>query len=157
MTEIQKAFESEAIQSKIYIFRDKQVMIDRDLAELFGLETRSLNQAVKRNIKRFPQEFMFRLDDVEFKNWVSQSVIPNNEKMGLRILPYVFTEQGIAMLSTALRSDTAITVSIQIMNAFVEMRRFLRENSEVLIRLDNVEQKHIILQYETNKKFDQDC
>lgn len=75
--------------------------------------------------------------------------------MGFRILPYVFTEQGIAMLSTALRSDTAITVSIQIMNAFVEMRRFLRENSEVLVRLDNVERKHVILQHETNKKFDQ--
>lgn len=75
MTEIRTAFESEAIQSKIYTFRDKQVMIDRDLADLFGLETRSLNQAVKRNIKRFPQEFMFRLDDVEFRNWVSQFVI----------------------------------------------------------------------------------
>ena len=116
------------IQNKILVIRNQQVMIDRDIAELYGVETKVLNQAVKRNIERFPQTFMFQLNDTEFKNWRSQFVTSNSDKMGLRRPPYAFTEQGVAMLSAVLKSDTAVNVSIQIMNAFVAMRKFLQNN-----------------------------
>ena len=116
------------IQNKILVIRNQQVMIDRDIAELYGVETKVLNQAVKRNIERFPQTFMFQLNDTEFENWRSQFVTSNSDKMGLRRPPYAFTEQGVAMLSAVLKSDTAVNVSIQIMNAFVAMRKFLQNN-----------------------------
>lgn len=115
----------ETIQSKIYEIKGEKVLIDRDLAELYGVETRVINQATKRNIDRFPPEFMFQLTTNEFENWKSQIVISNSTKMGLRKAPYAFTEQGVAMLSAVLKSETAIQVSIQIMNAFVYMRRYL--------------------------------
>jgi hypothetical protein len=108
------------------------------------VETRSINQAVKRNIERFPADFMFRLTDLEFKDWVSQSVIPNNEKMGLRILPHAFTEQGIAMLSATLRSEVSVRVSIQIIREFVEMRKLLANHHSVFQRIESIEQKQII-------------
>ena len=110
--------EISVIQNKILVTRNQQVMIDRDIAELYGVETKVLNQAVKRNIERFPENFMFQLDEIEFKNWRSQFVTSNSDKMGLRRPPYAFTEQGVAMLSAVLKSETAIKVSIQIMNAF---------------------------------------
>ena len=116
------------IQNKILVIRNQQVMIDRDIAELYGVETKVLNQAVKRNIERFPQTFMFQLNNAEFANWRSQFVTSNSDKMGLRRPPYAFTEQGVAMLSAVLKSDTAVNVSIQIMNAFVAMRKFLQNN-----------------------------
>ena len=100
-------------------------MLDRDLAELYGVETRAINQAVKRNIERFPSSFMFQLDDLEFDNWKSQFVISNEDKMGLRRPPYAFTEQGVAMLSAVLRSPTAVAVSIKIMETFVAMRKLI--------------------------------
>lgn len=96
------------IVNKILILRDQKVMIDRDLAELYGVETRILNQAVKRNEKRFPEDFMFQMTNEEFSMWKSQIVISNSEKKGLRKRPYVFTEQGVAMLSSILNSDRAI-------------------------------------------------
>ena len=117
--------EIEEIRSKIHIIRGKQVMLDFDLANLYGVETRVLNQAVRRNIERFPEDFMFQLTDEELKNWKSQIVISNSIKMGLRKLPYAFTEQGVAMLSGVLRSPIAIEVNIRIMRTFVAVRQYL--------------------------------
>jgi len=121
--------ELQLIQNRICEFRGMRVMLDRDLAALYGVETRALIQATKRNLERFPQEFMFQLSPLEFENWKSQIVMSNEIKMGLRRPPYVFTEQGVAILSAVLKSDAAIKVSIQIMNAFVAMRQFLINNS----------------------------
>ena len=103
----------EEIVKQIYYFRGEKVMVDRDLAILYGVETRVLKQAVRRNIKRFPPDFMFQLNATEFKNWRSQIVISNSAKMGLRHAPMVFTEQGVAMLSGLLNSDRAIKVNIE--------------------------------------------
>lgn len=114
----------------IYTIRDKQVMVDSHLAALYKVETRVFNQAVKRNIERFPEHFRFQLTDEEYRNLKSQTVISSSDSQhgGRRYNPYVFTEQGIAMLSAVLRSDVAIEVSIKIMDAFVEMRKFLSSN-----------------------------
>jgi hypothetical protein len=142
---------TQEIQNQIFTYRNMQVMVDRDLAVMCGLETRVLNQAVKRNLERFPEAFRFQLNDLEFENWKSQIVISNEDKQGLRKLPYVFTEQGIAMLSAVLRSDVAIQVSIQIMNAFVAMRQFLTHNAAVFQRLENVEHKQLV----ADQKFEQ--
>jgi hypothetical protein len=125
-------------------------MLDRNLAELYGVETRAINQAVKRNIERFPLSFMFQLDDLEFDNWKSQFVISNEDKMGLRRPPYAFTEQGVAMLSAVLRSPTAVAVSIKIMETFVAMRKLISAHTGIVQRLETVEQKQI----ETDKKVD---
>lgn len=101
-----------SVQQRIYVIRGKQVIVDRDLAVLYGVETRVLKQAVRRNPERFPEEFMFQLDNQEFEKWRSQVVMSNADKMGLRYRPYVFTEQGVAMLSAVLKSPTAVSVSI---------------------------------------------
>ena len=111
------------IQNKIYTIRGQRVMIDRDLAEIYGVETRVLNQAVKRNMERFPEDFMFQLTDVEFHDWKSQIVISNALTMSLRKKPYVFTELGVAMLSSVLNSKTAIQINMSIMRAFVVIRQ----------------------------------
>jgi len=111
------------IQQKIFEIRNQRVMMDRDLAALYGVETRTLNQAVRRNIHRFPPDFMFQLTKEELSDWKSQTVISNSIKMGLRKPPMVFTELGVAMLSSVLNSDTAIDINISIMRAFVELRR----------------------------------
>ncbi|KKH42788.1 ORF6N domain-containing protein [Methanosarcina mazei] len=139
---------SEEIRSRIYTIRGVQVMIDRDLASLYDVETRLLNQAVKRNSERFPEEYCFQLSDEEFSNWKSQIVMSNEDRMGLRRPPYAFTEQGIAMLSAVLRSETAVKVSIRIINAFVAMRRFISSNAQIFQRLDTLE----IKQLETDRK-----
>jgi hypothetical protein len=102
----------ENIVGRIYSVRNKKVMIDRDLANLYGVETRVLNQAVRRNENRFPEDFMFQLTAEEFNDWKSQFVISNADKMGLRKPPLAFTEQGVAMLSSVLNSDSAIMVNI---------------------------------------------
>ncbi|MBQ3369301.1 ORF6N domain-containing protein [bacterium] len=109
------------IESEILVIRGQQVMIDRDLAELYGVETKRLNEQVCRNIERFPEEFCFQLNKDEFENWRSQFATSNSDKMGLRRPPYAFTEQGVAMLSAVLKSEQAILVSIQIMKVFVFM------------------------------------
>lgn len=129
------------IQGKIHNIRGLQVILDSDLAILYGVETRVLNQAVKRNSERFPPEFLFQLTENEFNNLKSQFV--TSSWGGRRNLPYAFTEQGVAMLSSVLKSDTAIKVSIQIINAFVAMRRFLASNAQVFQRLEVVEKKQI--------------
>lgn len=138
------------INDRINTIRGVQVMIDRDLASLYNVETRVINQAVKRNRGRFPEEFCFRLTKEEFTNWKSQIVMSNEDKMGLRIPPSVFTEAGVAMLSAVLKSDTAVKVSIQIINAFVTMRRFIASNATMFQRLDSLE----IKQLESDKKID---
>ena len=133
----------EIIISKIYFIRGQKVMIDRDLAELYGVETRVLNQAVRRNIKRFPEDFMFQLSQEEFTNWKSQFVTSNKDKMGLRKKPIVFTEQGVAMLSSVLNSETAITVNIKIIRVFTKMRKVLETHKKILKKLEEIERKNI--------------
>ena len=113
------------IQSKIYKIRGIRVMLDRDLAEMYGVQTKALNQAVKRNIDRFPDDFMFQLTDEETKNWKSQIVTSNSIKMGVRRNPYAFSELGVAMLSSILNSKTAIQINMSIMRAFVAMRNLV--------------------------------
>ena len=115
----------EVIQSKIYDIRGQKVMLDRDLAEMYGVETRALNQAVKRNTDRSPEDFMFQLTDEETEIWKSQIVMSNSIKMGVRRNPYVFTELGVAMLSSVLNSKTAIQINMGIMRAFVAARQLL--------------------------------
>ena len=142
------------IQNMIYSVRGKQVMLDSDLAQLYHVETKVFNQAVKRNINRFPEHFRFQLTESEFKNLRSQIVTSRENDSthgGRRYMPYVFTEQGIAMLSAVLKSDVAVEVSIKIMNSFVEMRNFLLSNREMFARLDRVELK----QLETDKKLEE--
>ena len=121
----------EAIAGKIYLIRGTKVMLDRDLAELYGVETKVLKQAIRRNIKRFPPDFMFELSKEEFKNWRSQFVTSNRIKMGLRHLPMAFTEQGVAMLSGVLNSDRAIAVNIQIMRNFTKLRHMVSDNEDL--------------------------
>ena len=133
---------SEKIVSKIYIFRNKKVMLDRDLAELYGVRTMVLNQAVKRNIKRFPEDFMFQLDKKEMENWKSQIVISKSLKMGLRKSPLVFTEQGVAMLSSVLNSDRAINVNIQIIRTFTKIRELLATNEALQRKMVEMERKY---------------
>lgn len=146
---------SERIVSKIFIIRRRKVMLDRDLAELYGVKTMVLNQAVKRNIKRFPSDFMFQLTKEEMKNWKSQIVISNSEKnlksqivisssirMGLRKLPFVFTEQGVAMLSSVLNSDRAIEVNIQIIRTFTKLRELLATNEALHHKIMELEKRY---------------
>lgn len=170
------------IQSMIFSIRGVQVMVDRDLAAVYEVETRVLNQAVKRNIERFPESFRFQLTEEEFENlrfqsgtsssgddlrsqivtssWQgnslrSQSVTLENQRGKHRkYLPYVFTEQGVSMLSAVLRSDTAVKVSIQIINAFVEMRKFIQHNASIFARLDSVERRQIAFESDTEKNFE---
>jgi hypothetical protein len=133
----------ELIINKIILLRDQKVLIDRDLAELYGVETRTLNQAVKRNIKRFPDDFIFQMTKEEFEFWKSQIVISNSDRMGLRKPPFVFTEQGVAMLSSVLNSDRAILVNIQIVRVFTKMRSLLDSHKEILRKLESIEKKDI--------------
>lgn len=140
----------EEIQSRIYTIHDVQVILDEDLAKFYGVETRVLNQAVKRNIDRFPESFMFQLAEDETDDLISQSVISSSGHGGRRKLPYVFTEQGVAMLAGVLRSDTAVKMSIQIINAFVAMRRFIATNAHIFQRLVTLEIKQI----DTEKRID---
>lgn len=117
--------ELSVIQNKIYEIRGVKVMLDRDLAEMYQVETRVLNQAVKRNIERFPDDFMFQLSDDEMKYWKSQIVMSNSVNMGIRRRPYAYTELGVAMLSSVLNSKTAIQINMGIMRAFVAVRQLL--------------------------------
>lgn len=129
------------IKKRIFLIRGQNVMFDRDLAELYRVETRILNQAVKRNIDRFPKDFMLQLNKKEFENWRSQIVMSNSDKMGLRRKPYVFTEQGVAMLSSVLNSKRAIKVNIAIMRVFVNVRKIVSANKEILTRFNRLENR----------------
>ena len=140
------------------MIRDKQVMVDSDLAMLYQVETGALNRAVKRNIKRFPEDFRFQITTEEYENLKCQSGISSlneNGYGGRRTLPYVFTEQGISMLASVLHSDVAVNVSIGIMRAFVEMRRFIANNALLFERISNVELKQLEYQKQTDEKLEQ--
>ncbi len=160
---------ADAIRSRILTIRGVQVMLDRDLAELYGVPTGALNQAVKRNKNRFPERFMFQLNKPEVENLKSQTVISSfDDSMGSvnlksqtvisrwggsRSYPYAFTEQGIAMLSSVLRSETAILVSIRIMDAFVAMRKALATFAPMMMRIDVVERRQIVDQARNEERF----
>lgn len=135
------------LQNKIFTVRDVPVMIDSDLAMFYNIETRIFNQAVKRNLNRFPERYRFQLTEKELNNLRSQFVI-SSEHGGRRYLPYVFTEQGVSMLSAVLKSDTAVEISLKIIDSFVEMRRFISKNSGIFQRIDNIE--HKLLNYDDN-------
>lgn len=139
------------IKDCIYTIRGKQVMLDSDLAKIYGVETKRLNEQVKRNIERFPEDFRFQLTQEELNiiNLRSQNATSKEIHGGRRYLPYVFTEQGVSMLSAVLKSKTAVEISIKIMKAFVEMRRFISANAGIFQRIENIEQK----QLESDKKF----
>ena len=172
----------ENIENLIHVIRGKQVMLDRDLARLYGVETKALNQAVKRNMERFPEDFMFQLTKEEFEIWKSQFAISNvGENLrsqivtssedeilrsqnvtsswgGQRYMPYVFSENGVAMLSTILRSQQAININIQIMRAFNAMRHFIVSNAQVFQRVENIEKNILALnasKVDTDKKFEE--
>ena len=123
--------ELQFVQNKIYTIRNQRVMIDRDLAKIYGVETRALNQAVHRNSERFPEDFMFQLTDREFEDWKSQIVMSNSINMGLRKKPFAFTELGVAMLSSVLNSKTAIQINMSIMRVFVVIRQSLHSKPDI--------------------------
>lgn len=134
------------LQNKIFEVRGRWVILDRDLAVLYGVTTSALNQAVKRNIKRFPSDFMFQLTDEESEIWKSQIVISNSIRMGLRRNPNAFTEQGVAMLSGLLNSDVAINANIRIMRAFVALRSYVANSREVTAELAEIRAKLKLLE-----------
>ncbi|MBO8092065.1 MAG: ORF6N domain-containing protein [Prosthecochloris sp.] len=145
--------QTEHIQNLIFTIRGVPVMLDRDLAVVYGVETKVLNQAVKRNIARFPQEFRFQINEEERDELVT--ICDRFEPLKhSTVNPYAFTEQGVSMLSAVLRSDTAVKVSIQIMNAFVQMRRFIQDNAKVFERLELVERRQLVFESETEKNFE---
>jgi hypothetical protein len=137
--ELINILEEEKILNKIYFVRDEKVMLDKDLAAMYGVETRILNQAIKRNSKRFPKDFMFQLSKKEFDNLISQNVI--SSWGGLRKLPFMFTEQGVAMLSSVLNSDIAIEVNIKIIRVFCKLRQYAATHKEILIQLAKLEKE----------------
>jgi len=150
------------VEQYIFMLREQQIMLDSDLAEIYGVETKVLNQAVKRNIERFPESFRFQLNENELENLRSQSVTSSSRSQivtlnssargkNIKYMPYVFTEQGVAMLSAVLRSDIAIKTSISIMNAFVQMRKTIG-NHQQLLQLSQDFTKHKL---ETTEKFEQ--
>ena len=145
-----KIIKTEEIKNLIFTFRDEPVMIDRDLAQLYQVETKVLNQAVKRNLNRFPEIFRFQLNDKE-----RNELVTNCDRFEMlkhsSVNPYVFTEQGVAMLSAVLRSDIAVEVSIQIIQAFVSMKRFISSNAGIFQRLNTIENRQFI----TDEKIDQ--
>ena len=145
------------IESLIYVVRDTQVMLDRDLAMIYGVETKVLNQAVKRNINRFPVDFMFQLAEDENDSLRSQ-IVTSNKRGGIRYLPYAFTEMGIAMLSSVLHSQTAVDANIRIMRAFVATRNFFAANAQMFQRIEVMEHNQLALvahQQDTDKKVEQ--
>jgi len=135
-----EAISGEIIERRIFIIRREKVMLNMHLAELYGLETRVLNQAVKRNINRFPEDFIFILNDSEARWLVSQNVIPHRKYLG-GYLPYAFTQEGVAMLSSVLNSERAVQVNIAIMRAFVKLRQILSMNKELAYKLAELERK----------------
>ena len=146
---------NEDIRKMIHLIRGQYVMIDRDLAILYGVETKRLNEQVKRNSKRFPSDFCFQLTVAEDDNLRSQNATSSREHGGRRYFPYVFTEAGVAMLSAVLSSETAVETSVRIMNTFVEMRRFIANNAALFERISAVELKQLEYQKDTDRKLDE--
>ena len=161
--------DNQTIQSKIYTIRDVQVMLDEDLALLYGVESKRLNEQVKRNIERFPEKFRFQLTENEYENLRSQIATSSLDNIlrfqngtssldkqhgGRRYLPYVFTEQGVSTLSSVLSSDKAIKIHIDIMRAFVNMRKFLSQNASLFTRIDSIEKRQISYEIKNDTKVD---
>jgi hypothetical protein len=139
---VQAAIPVERIAQKIYLVRGQKVMLDSDLAELYEVETKVLNQAVRRNIERFPEDFMFQLVPEELENLRSQIVTSSSGYGGRRYLPYAFTEQGVAMLSSVLKSERAVEVNIAIMRTFVKMRELMASHVELARKIEAMEKKY---------------
>ena len=131
----------EVVISKIYLIRGLKVMIDRDLAELYGVETRVLKQAVRRNIERFPEDFMFEMNKEEFDQWREENITASEDKQGLRYAPFCFTEQGVTMLSCVLNSKRAIEVNIQVIRIFTRLREMVLTHKDILLKLEQLERK----------------
>jgi len=131
----------ERIISKIYLIRGQKVMIDRDIAELYGVETKRLKEAVRRNIERFPEDFMFEMTKEEFKNWRTQFATSKSDVLGLRYTPFCFTEQGVTMLSCVLSSQRAIEVNIRIIRVFTRMKEMLLTHKDILLKLEQLEKQ----------------
>ena len=131
----------EVVMNKIYLIRDQKVMLDRDHAELYELETKRLKEAVRRNIDRFPEDFMFELTKEEFRNWRTQIASSNSDKMGLRVPPFAFTEHGVLMLASVLNSEKAIQVNIQIVRIFTRIRDALTDNLSIKIEIEEIKQR----------------
>jgi hypothetical protein len=138
--ELQTLVMEQKILSRIYVIRGEKVMLDRDLAELYGIETRALKQAVRRNIERFPKDFMFEMPKKEIDRMVSQNVIPSKSYFG-GVAPFCFTEQGVTMLSCILNSKTAIEVNLRVIRVFVKMREYALTHKEILLQLVRLEKE----------------
>lgn len=139
--ELQTLVMEQKILSRIYVVRGEKIMLDRDLAELYGIETKVLKQAVKRNIERFPKDFMFEMTDNEFKKWKGATTLSAADKQGLRYAPFCFTEQGVTMLSCILNSKTAIEVNLRVIRVFVKMREYALTHKEILMQLAKLEKE----------------
>lgn len=135
------AVPDEVVMNKIYLVRNQKVMLDRDLADLYGVETKVLKQAVRRNITRFPEDFMFEMTKEEFDSWRSQFVTSKEDRQGLRYVPFCFTEQGVTMLSCILNSERAIQVNIQIIRIFTRIRELLTDNTELRLEVEKIKKK----------------
>ncbi|MFA6789745.1 MAG: ORF6N domain-containing protein, partial [Arcobacteraceae bacterium] len=142
------------IHSKIHTIRGVQVMLDSDLAKLYNIETKTFNQSIRRNIKRFPEDFRFQLNDDEKNELVTKCYQLQNLKHSY-INPHVFTEQGVSMLSAILKSDTAINRSVQIMRAFVNMKKFISSNNDLFKKIDIIEKRQIKYEIKSDEKFNQ--
>src|SRR6266404_524192 len=142
MTESLVKLPVERIEQTIFVIRGERVMLDRDLTALYGVQTKALKQAVRRNLSRFPDDFMFVLSEDEFGSWRAQFVTSNADRKGLRYPPMAFTEQGVAILSSVLNSERAIRVNIEIMRAFVRLRQMLSSNVELALKLAELEKKY---------------
>ena len=131
----------EVVMTKIFVVRGQKVMIDRDLAELYGVETKRLKEAVRRNITRFPEDFMFEMTKEEFSNWRTQFATSNSDRKGLRYTPFCFTEQGVTMLSCILNSDRAIQLNIQIVRIFTKIREVLTDSLSIKLEIEEIKKK----------------
>ena len=153
--ELLKVENNENIEKRIFVVRGMQVMLDSDVAELFEMEVRRINEQMKRNIERFPEDFCFQLNSSEFNNLRSQNAIFEKAVEGRKYLPYVYTEQGIMALSGAIKNDFAVEMSIKIVRTFISMRKFILENGDVLLKLAQLQNRQINFEIETNKRFDE--
>lgn len=135
------AVPDEVVISKIYLIRGQKVMIDRDLAELYDVETKRLKEAVRRNIERFPEDFMFEMNKSEFDQWRKAHITEADDKQGLRYAPFCFTEQGVTMLSCVLNSKRAIEVNIQVIRIFTRLREMVLTHKDILLKLEQLERK----------------
>ncbi|MBX9784548.1 MAG: ORF6N domain-containing protein [Chitinophagaceae bacterium] len=139
--ELQALVIEQKILSRIYVVRNEKVMLDRDLAQLYGIETKRLKETVRRNIERFPKDFMFEMSKKEFETWRTQFATSKEDRTGLRYAPFCFTEQGVTMLSCILNSKTAIEVNLRVIRVFVKMREYALTHKEIFLQLAKLEKE----------------